>query len=384
MSRPKRPNFEHSKTLPASVYTQLSQLFGPTSNILHGGSIRQQSYDLSSQHPSKRQLVRHQRSKLDLIDDTKLTSLPLPPPPAAPRNRRKILGQVSPTNVYNPALDPLNLLGHFCESKLDTGDLIADISQCSENLDDECPDPIILVEDYLSSEPVEQDRPMALFRKESLANFKRKIAKKRSEISAFSNNAPKSALETSKSADCHSNHQREDLEAIFGEIPGSEKLKYCTLCDKPLYEISSILTNASTIRHGHEHETNSRMDLYKELVCSDCIKNYERILNEVNDNFHNLESIGDNTLMSKESPIAKRDVLSILHKLQDMNKTELAEIPKHKKRKSAHFSKDLLERLHNLSNLSDQGKKREDWFPKIRSKVNWGNLQRLLFHDEDV
>ena len=48
--------------------------------------------------------LKHQPSKLDLIDDTTLTSLPLPPPPPL---RRHLSRSRSPTSSQGSKLSPL-------------------------------------------------------------------------------------------------------------------------------------------------------------------------------------------------------------------------------------------------------------------------------------
>ncbi|KAG7191755.1 uncharacterized protein KQ657_002891 [Scheffersomyces spartinae] len=79
-------------------------------------------------------------------------------------------------------------------------------------------------------------------------------------------------------------YKSEDLEEIFGKIPGADLLKHCDLCDKPLYEVSSIIMNHNKKRakKGGVNRSSSSADLspYLEFVCGDCIGMYETFLND--------------------------------------------------------------------------------------------------------
>lgn len=56
-----------------------------------------------------------------------------------------------------------------------------------------------------------------------------------------SNSNSNSTTNTISGRNKKANSTLEHLEGMWGKIPGSDNLKYCDLCEKPLYEISAIL-----------------------------------------------------------------------------------------------------------------------------------------------
>ncbi|CAN3363051.1 hypothetical protein DICA3_E08196 [Diutina catenulata] len=151
--------------------------------------------------PQGTKSLRRKPSRLDWIDDTKLTSLPLAPPP--------------PTSSAAPDAD--------------------DEYEASDDSQ------IVLVEDYMTTTP-------AIPRKHSLAMFKRKLQ----SCDDFNRKRP---------APQRSGGQH--LESIFGTLAGTNDLKHCDLCDKPLYEISSL---------AKKH--------HQEFVCGECVETYEEFSHE--------------------------------------------------------------------------------------------------------
>ncbi|KAH3681180.1 hypothetical protein WICPIJ_007875 [Wickerhamomyces pijperi] len=53
-------------------------------------------------------------------------------------------------------------------------------------------------------------------------------------------------------------------------------LKYCIICDKPLYELSSLLNRSSAHKTGGKQAVHSEEE-YNEIVCSACTDRYEKI-----------------------------------------------------------------------------------------------------------
>lgn len=342
-----------------------------------GAIVIQQVYSSNPKNPSKRQLVRHQKSKLDLIDDTKLTSLPFPPPPPSKsRLRRKVLSPLTcPTQTPQIPKGSIDETDLGAISEIDTftnvDEMVADISQCSDMLDDDHQDPIILVEDYLSSQALDCNKRANLLRKESLANFKRKFMKGKKTTNL------RYGLEFDQTL--QNSQKTENLEDIFGKLPGSDRLKYCVLCDKPLYELSSILTSAEKrIQSGLSNERK----LFEELVCSDCIEFYEIISNEVQDLLQSFEPETNTNSQSHER--GKESIADLINALKRKRHPESSRVAQANSENNAQFSKDLLGRLHTLNNLSETMTKRENWLPRIRSKVNWDNFQKLLFSSGNV
>ncbi|CAD1809141.1 hypothetical protein FOB58_000172 [Candida parapsilosis] len=234
--------------------------------------------------------IKQQPSKLDLVDDTTLTSLPFPPPPpikrpSSERDRRS-----------NALLDS-NPSRHTDQTETEyVGDL--DFQNIGEEVEDEDEslyeysyeeeDPIVLVEDYYTAAPASSlshrtltsrsNSDHHLLRQQSLANFKKRV------LSSSSNNStdtiiiqpeqnvttnPNTISPSSSSIIAHKQprHHSDDLQAIFGDLPSFHLLKHCDLCDKPLYEISSIINSKSNLN-------------LKEFVCGDCISSYEIFMTE--------------------------------------------------------------------------------------------------------
>lgn len=316
----------------------------------------------------------HHPSKLDLIDDTTLTSLPLPPPPARLRRGDLASSHQSKGSAHSlleikapAALDmkPWSTFGQ--ESQLTTFvDADDNISQCSDLGDnaDESEDPIVLVEDYMGDKPSATTAQSKLFRQKSLANFKKRICEGHT-LTHESVRGSKRPIADDESR-FHHTSPNEDLEAIFGKIPGSDKLRHCSLCDKPLYEISSIISNTTPTQ-----EQKGNMErLYEELVCWECINVYEQFLSELYETeladaqHHPLD---DNTT---------RKLLDIFNSIKETYGTDMA--PPTKRQKKREFSDNLLNRLHHLSSMSGSSTTSE-WFNNFRLKLRWRwSLDRLL------
>lgn len=296
--------------------------------------------------------LKQQPSKLDLIDDTTLTSLPFPPPPPAKRTSASAAAAAaaaaSSSSLSSSSNGSVGATGDRRLCKLNTsrsrqlnttgyndqveseyvGDLnfhtFGEANEVEEEEEDEDlyeysyeeEDPIVLVEDYLSireespsyttfaststststsMKPSERTTTSTrspspdhhLLRQQSLANFKKRVLSTSSnnstdtiilqpeervdrktdyQRSTSATNSPASQLQPQPQPHPQRQHS-DDLQAIFGDLPSFHLLKHCDLCDKPLYEISSII-NAK-----------SNLDL-KEFVCGDCISNYEVFMAE--------------------------------------------------------------------------------------------------------
>ena len=329
--------------------------------------------DLESfdKHPCKRQQVKHQRSKLDLIDDTKLTSLPLPhPPPVSLKLHRRILAPVancrSPTSTINKPYDLPSLLQSSPNNAKENTELnYTDISVCSENLKDESQHLIILVEDYLTNHSVDTNNHIHQLRSKSLADFKKNFACRQTDLSEQRTTSEQSSLDTAVQVTSIGSRKLENLEDIFGKIPGAEELRYCTLCDKPLYEISSLLTN-----YVGKKSAQKKTCPYRELVCADCIVTYEDFINDLQ-RMQDLASFSS----SLQTLTDKENFECLLDNIRDTTSPDFG----HKQAlppKQSQFSADLIGRLHHLRKLVG---KQEEWLPRIRHKVNWTSLQKFIF-----
>ncbi|KAI5958974.1 uncharacterized protein KGF55_005628 [Candida pseudojiufengensis] len=252
--------------------------------------------------------LKHQLSTLDLIDDSTLTSLPFPPPPPI-KKRSSTLSNNSSSNKIRP-VNSSSLSQFPIHKSKDT------ITSDEDNEEDEIfeysyeeEDPIVLVEDYLTS-----NNPFYtthnLSRQKSLADFKKRIMSNNSVNSSSSLNSSIDTIRESQETQTNttmqtslsSNHQQQvinDLQSIFGNLPSFELLKYCDLCNKPLYEISSII-NSTTITNN---SCTASFNL-NEFICGDCVENYEIFLNVYNNNLEYVDK--NNVNMTEENRVGER------------------------------------------------------------------------------
>lgn len=321
--------------------------------------------------------LQYQPSKLDLIDDTTLTSLPLPPPPPKIRLRRGDLASTNSGSLLDFTAPSRNLADSIHSNdhddnigdKLETD--IVDATFCSEADEtfDESEDPIVLVEDYMTNDTSEIGTQQKLDRKKSLANFKKRLhARLRSStLLSISSSHTTNKRTVSEERDVPF-RQCEDLEAIFGKIPGADKLKHCSLCDKPLYEISSII-NAENVPRNPELMKNINQ-LYNEFVCWDCINTYETFLDELFVTELNEANEPANQVVQSGSDGSTEKLLGIFNSIRNTYDTPEAIQPPKKQSKRA-FSNDLLGRLHYLSSMSTTPKSEAEWLKNLRNRLRW-------------
>lgn len=390
--------------------------------------------------------LQHHPSKLDLIDDTTLTSLPLPPPP--PCKLQKRLSNASRTNSTTSI--PQNKIfggdeGGETESNYTTENSIQNSSSeedlntildqpIDEDTFEDSEDPIVLIEDYMNKNT--NDKPLfdgllpnqsslpnltnGFDRKKSLANFKQRIYNKNfnfsdsisinskfsnSKFSSFDSNLNRPNNKRTISNVTNDVTQQpsnlENWEAIFGKIPGTDQLKYCDLCEKPLYEISSIINNGLDHDSDEKLRTNSIQtdetlshlnDLYSEFICWECIEVYEEFLNELYQNELSFDSVPSNeniqfqkinAISSKSTNSNLNSLLSLFKSIQSKYENNHHSNPSLKKKLS--FSDDLMNKLYNLNNsakkavvdnqLNQFNKKRRivdsDWVKSLQYKLRW-------------
>lgn len=335
--------------------------------------------------------LHHQPSKLDLIDDTTLTSLPFPPPPAKSRLRRGNLLS-SRLSKSSGSVGGDAHLGASCLSlnisiSAQPEDVATIVEMSEDNYDttmgadetfEELQDPIVLVEDYVRDVSLESENNHMLARKASLATFKRRYMSGRGRSTTLPLFETSSRAETDSfvSDDGPVFTESEDLEAIFGKIPGSDKLKHCDLCDKPLYEISSIITSTGD-DHGASPRSEEFPQLYNEFVCWECINVYEHFLGEL----YETEAAEARKLHSEEERsrlIAGklRDMLGTIDK--PVHDDDLEFQPPRKQIRPC-FSTDLINRLHYLSTMAEPKPPASEWLNNLRLAVRWRwRLQNLL------
>lgn len=345
---------------------------------------------------SRRKLA-HQPSKLDLIDDTTLTSLPFaPPPPREIRRSNSNLSDVSKSSSGVLAEDIMRPI----PSSNSTQDSIVTVmlheydSTVDGDVDDtmeEPEDPIVLVEDYLTDQTAESEVTQRLIRKKSLATFKQRYySSSERHDSAATPRLTKRALPDQEQTQY--GNSSEDLEAIFGKLPGADGLKHCAFCNKPLYEISSIISNTCPL--SPPSANGNLAELYNEFVCWDCISVYEQFMCELD---------ADEAVLKHQK---KRESLHLVDMLNSLRNCVSIQPPKKQTKheqtwletkaepkqedkretqqvsKSAmkhEFSPDLLGRLHYLSSVSEPTS--GSWLENLVTKLKWNNnLECITLH----
>ncbi|CAH2352416.1 hypothetical protein CLIB1423_06S05952 [[Candida] railenensis] len=394
----------------------------------------EQSRESLSRQMSFTTRLSHQPSKLDLIDDTTLTSLPLPPPPSRSRNRTNTIESKrdSDSNSSKPY--------EQCSPDLNTKpEYIEDESFFDE---EESEDPIVLVEDYMK--PGEESTPTTmtsltstrsagttetkssvssgsnnthLHRKQSLATFKVRLQQQQlslnqeSDLVSISDSSSSTTtsivdpLTFSRTSSASNKYKcsstLEHFEEVFGKIPGTDNLKYCDLCDKPLYEISAIIEKRRGYIESSKDSENEEIK-YQEFVCEECVETYDQFFNELEE----LNLIEDTN--AHEQKMKNNRICEIFKEIErkysgstssDITTLNQITTPSTNKRcfdsadetdsKRTKFSENLLSRLHNLSendiSYNCAGGKRGkftadgEWIKNIQNKLRWRwRLQGLL------
>ncbi|EGV66014.1 hypothetical protein PSN45_003169 [Yamadazyma tenuis] len=303
--------------------------------------------------------IDRQSSRLDLIDNTTLTSLPFPPPlksqpsKLSKRSKPDLLAnrsRSSPSILDNKALplelkaardvtSPLNKDVSARDASFTSIDTLTSQNMTTE-IDDSFEDaeePIIFVEDYMKPQQIPNSQPN-FSRQKSLANFKKRLGGelKKRRISA----------------------EHEDLEQIFGHIPGKNLLKYCDICDKPLYEMSSLINN-KRIKHNKINEWN---DVFNEFICFECIDVYEDFLNELY-----TQEVEREPQTTSSSSMTESKNLKLLNIFKTIQLRSLD--------KRTIFSNNLISRLQFLNSKSlstDIGELQElNWITTLQNKLRW-------------
>lgn len=377
--------------------------------------------------PGSKVRLDRQPSKLDLIDSSTLTSLPFPPPlKTSKRAKHELMNRSKSTpNIHHTDSDPQEILstkerssspqisdrrdpgpkGFSPKDFLATDNTIEDVSftsidtlttqnmttEIDESFDDN-EEPIILVEDYMNLNPISTNKPSSfphqsisssqdkhpamsnedcnkasgemnpqvhaykLFRQRSLASFKHRL-------NANNRNKRKISGDTNNS---------ENLEAIFGTIPGKGMLKHCDICDKPLYEISSVISSKRTKNNKtdteHDLKNPELNNIFNEFICFDCIEIYEEFLHELyNNELHNNEtdringgSISDGSMLSGLPELKNLKLLNMFKSIQ--------------LRSMNNFQNNLVDQLKllNYSNITQAGGLSElNWLKTLQNKLRW-------------
>ncbi|CCE78248.1 Piso0_000866 [Millerozyma farinosa CBS 7064] len=313
---------------------------------------------------ARRGTLRNQTSRLDLIDDTKLTSLPFPPPPKAKRRRE----------VAEDALG----------GALDGAVSVVDVS--IDDSIDEQEDPIVLVEDYLTPKHA-FDEKTYLCRKRSLAMFKQVSYQRQNSTSSslftLNSERPTQGEENKRSVSTDSTLYSEgqapckcdDLEEIFGKLPGSGSLKYCDICEKPLYEISTLVNSVHPSRCSTEDSSGScePCPSFSEFVCWECVESYDEYVNALQE----FDSVGKAPDTTPESSDNNQDtyarLLSIFESISDKyGRKPMADGNDLAKFTNSVGTKANLGLAYNsYAFLAKNSRSRTNWIHVLRYKLRW-------------
>lgn len=334
--------------------------------ILHVRKRRSQLMGAKPRIPSK---LYQSSSKLDLLDEKILTSFPIPPPldVGGGHNVKKVkLNPINEIRIHNDKENrrisygvPQKLARHREEDEMDEHQMV-------------------LVEDYI---PFDEGLEKNMAKKKvSISNLRTKMSK-RSDINVplrFKNlsrqdgsKTPSSSLtlvphimdenflhehsacsldndtQTLQSKDDEKisqsfQHILQDLiksdtteenDRYLSGLRINSKLKKCVVCEKPLYEISSLISEG---------------DNFKEIVCGKCTARYEEAA-KIFENYEfesSGESSNDTTTSSMGSPVDRSHLEDL-----DMSSTN------NWKPLKSNFSDELIKRLKLQSGLSTSERK---------------------------
>ncbi|SCU93780.1 LAMI_0E15566g1_1 [Lachancea mirantina] len=315
-------------------------------------------------------------SKLDLLDDQTLTSFPIPPP---------ILNIGAASVSVNHPANEMHMRVHTADRRISYAPMNSQTQQEPES------HPIVLIEDY-----IKQDEARTKFAKKavSISDLRRKVSKRNDtklplklltnrKLSITSSLTLTPHLEDENSCSngaivmaCEGRNtcEGESLKMPIGSFPEVEnalrnivhlskdeskdrylqaldiksKIKYCVLCERPLYEVSQFMKDAE----------------YQEIVCESCTSKYEQTAKL-------LEDYEFETSYEADTPTSS------------FQNEDLGEEPEplvcssNKRLKFNNFSCMLIDGLHlQLEDNIHLSKERVDcktmlWFLEAKRKLRW-------------
>lgn len=320
--------------------------------------------------PPIQRVMRTKKSRLDMLDHSQLTSFPLAPPPSSSEKvterlkSPEINAKEFPTARPDSQLfeiDPIVLVEDYIKIKqLGRRKLsVVDLKTSLKTFETVDPDELPKGPNYLTkarsilselstasqSSQLSSSQPDSLLltkcsiEQESLATTDYYSAKTSQSLStACSIHTNVSDAPTLKLTDSH--------ELTLGEfsMPSSSSLKYCVICETPLYELSSLLTQDSN---------------FAEFVCSNCTERYE-MLSHLVENFD--QSISEMRTIPEDAS------------MDDIEK--LLSQPAQKKSKNE-FSNLLMNRLQNqlehkqVPRRQVIDRKQALWLLEAKKKLRW-------------
>lgn len=258
--------------------------------------IHQELFKNTPKFASKNYLLRNKKSRLDMLDNSQLTSFPLAPPPSSEKVTESLKSPEINAQVSNSRpdsqlfeIDPIVLVEDYIKHKqIGRRKLsVMDLKTSLKNY--ESVDPLDLPQgpNYLTkaksilSEKLNiasSSQPSQLSTSHTSSLLLTNVSTEQDSIATTDFYSAKTSQSLSSACSIHTNVSNaptlqltDSHDLTFGEfsIPCSSSLKYCVICESPLYELSSLLTQESQ---------------YSEFVCSNCTERYE-MLSALIDNF---------------------------------------------------------------------------------------------------
>lgn len=384
--------------------------------ILHVRKRRSQLMGAKPRIPSK---LYQSTSKLDLLDEKNLTSLPIP----HPRSTDNF------SNIKRLKLNPINEIRIHNDKTRRRISYGAPRNIFKTEVDEEHGEhPIVLVEDYIPY--VEGNDRHSTKKRVSISNLKSKMSKRgdlhvplklRQIPIQESSKTPSSSvtlvphiLDENFSCDIGvGNLQGDDIQTlhadnyescsisdsvrnILGDLIRPEtpqdndkylsdirmhsQLKKCVVCENPLYEISSLIADT---------------DDFKEIVCGKCTERYEEAA-KIFENYE-FESSGDS---SNETTMSSMDSAVEISRTEEWQ-VQSNSRPRGRNQQKNQFSQELIKRLQIQSHRSMSSERHNNrqkevvdcttmaWFIEAKNKIRWrwrvsGLLPRFLTKQYDT
>ncbi|SCU86097.1 LADA_0D12244g1_1 [Lachancea dasiensis] len=335
--------------------------------------------NLSGAKPRLRSALHESTTKLDLLDENKFTSFPIPPP------IEENLHHKIPTNTTNEV-----------QIRIHADNRRFSVDPRHNNGDHNSCQPIVLVEDYIPEDP---KRLKFARSRVSISDLKSKVTKNQSSRLPLKLKTHRTLSTTSsltltphiKDDDSFANMGMIDeapcrlqgdgystksdntvvtnMEHILGDVIKHKddrdeylqtlnlehKIRGCVICEKPLYEISSLLEG----RH------------FREIVCSSCTRKYEETAKLLEDyEFETSTDTISESVDSRNMSIESEDL---------MEETEQVVVPAKRHKTSNQFSPHLINRLHLQLQLQSETEATNNtvdsktmiWFLEAKKKLRW-------------
>ncbi|CEP60035.1 uncharacterized protein LALA0_S01e01530g [Lachancea lanzarotensis] len=337
--------------------------------------------NLSGAKPRLLSNLKASTTKLDLLDDQKFTSLPIPHPIEGPSQNK------APRNLTHEA----QIRVHAENRRFSVDPRLA--KQGDSTDEEECHPPIVLVEDYI---PDDSRRLKFARSKVSISDLKSKVSKSNSSILPIKHRTKRTISTTSsltltphikdgnsivnigmidedpfsQMADQHSAtsdktavtniekflgtviKHNDDKDMYLQSLNFKNKVKGCVICEKPLYEISSLIEGRS----------------FQEIVCSSCTLKYEETAKLLED--YEFDTSTDSANNSRDFSMESEGWTG------EAGEALLLDTKRHK---TGQFSSHLIGRLQTqLKQRSDPGhndnvvdSKTMIWFIEAKRKLRW-------------